>query len=111
MGTNKVQASLKGWSASNPNSQPIPSSSPAGPSLIGRAFFMRSYQPGFFRTFRASAAALASLTKRNGHDSKRSRTKAIIDAADEASEILANTLSRDRATFIRASSKRTKRES
>jgi DNA topoisomerase I len=56
-----------------------------------------------FRTFRASAAALASLTKRNGHDSKRARAKAIIDAADEASEILANTRTVARSSYIHSS--------
>jgi DNA topoisomerase I len=56
-----------------------------------------------FRTFRASAAALASLTKRNGHDSKRSRAKAIVDAADEASEILANTRTVARSSYIHSS--------
>jgi hypothetical protein len=38
-GTTKVQSSLMGWSASYPNPQPISSSSPAAPPLIGRAFF------------------------------------------------------------------------
>ena len=56
-----------------------------------------------FRTFRASAAALASLTKRSGHDSKRSRAKAIVDAADEASEILANTRTVARSSYIHSS--------
>jgi DNA topoisomerase IB len=54
-----------------------------------------------FRTFRASAAARASLTKRNGHDSKRSRAKAIVDAADEASEILANTRTVARSSYCK----------
>jgi len=64
-----------------------------------------------FRTFRASAAALASLTKRNGHDSKRSRAKAIVDAPTKrvkSSPIRGP--SRDQATFIQASSKPTNRE-
>jgi DNA topoisomerase I len=56
-----------------------------------------------FRTFRASAAALASLTKRNGPDSKRLRAKAIVDAADEASEILANTRTVARSSYIHSS--------
>jgi DNA topoisomerase I len=56
-----------------------------------------------FRTFRASAAALAFLTKRNGHDSKKARTKAIVDAADEASEILANTRTVARSSYIHSS--------
>jgi DNA topoisomerase-1 len=56
-----------------------------------------------FRTFRASAAALAFLTKRNGHDTKRSRAKAIVGAADEASEILANTRTVARSSYIHSS--------
>jgi DNA topoisomerase I len=56
-----------------------------------------------FRTFRASATALAFLTKRNGHDTKRSRAKAIVDAADEASEILANTRTVARSSYIHSS--------
>jgi DNA topoisomerase-1 len=56
-----------------------------------------------FRTFRASAAALASLTKRIGHDSTRLRAKAIVDAADEASEILANTRTVARSSYIHSS--------
>ena len=56
-----------------------------------------------FRTFRASAAALASLTKRNGHESKQARAKAIVDAADEASEILANTRTVARSSYIHSS--------
>jgi DNA topoisomerase-1 len=56
-----------------------------------------------FRTFRASATALASLTKRNGHDSRQSRAKAIVDAADEASEILANTRAVARSSYIHSS--------
>jgi DNA topoisomerase I len=56
-----------------------------------------------FRTFRASAAALSFLTKRNGHDTKRSRAKAIVEAADEASEILANTRTVARSSYIHSS--------
>jgi DNA topoisomerase I len=56
-----------------------------------------------FRTFRASAAALAFLAKRNGHDRGRSRAKAIVDAADEASEILANTRTVARSSYIHSS--------
>jgi len=56
-----------------------------------------------FRTFRASAAALASLTKRNGHDSQQSRAKAIVEAVDEASEILANTRTVARSSYIHPS--------
>jgi len=56
-----------------------------------------------FRTFRASAAALVFLTKRNGHESKRARAKAIVDAADQASEILSNTRTVARSSYIHAS--------
>ena len=38
-----------------------------------------------FRTFRASATALAVLAEHNGHESERLRKKAIVAAADEAS--------------------------
>ena len=38
-----------------------------------------------FRTFRASAMALAVLAEHNGHESERLRKKAIVAAADEAS--------------------------
>jgi DNA topoisomerase-1 len=56
-----------------------------------------------FRTFRASAAALVFLTKRNGHESKHARAKAIVAAADEASEILSNTRTVARSSYIHAS--------
>ena len=56
-----------------------------------------------FRTFRASATALAFLIKHNGHESKKSRAKAIVGAADEASEILANTRTVARSSYIHAS--------
>lgn len=56
-----------------------------------------------FRTFRASAAALAFLSKCSEHDSKRARAKAIVDAADEASEILANTRTVARSSYIHPS--------
>ena len=39
------------------------------------------------RQFRASAAALVFLTKRNGHEFKQARARAIVAAADEASEM------------------------
>jgi DNA topoisomerase I len=42
-----------------------------------------------FRTFRASAEALAFLTENNGHE--KLRQQAIVEAADAASEILVNT--------------------
>ena len=56
-----------------------------------------------FRTFRASAAALVFLTKRNGHESRHARAKAIVAAADEASEILSNTRTVARSSYIHAS--------
>ena len=56
-----------------------------------------------FRNFRASAAALVFLTKRNGHESKQARAKAIVGAADEASEILSNTRTVARSSYIHAS--------
>lgn len=56
-----------------------------------------------FRTFRASATALAVLTEQNGHESKMLRKKAIIAAADAASKILVNTRSVARASYIHPS--------
>lgn len=53
-----------------------------------------------FRTFRASATALAFLTEHNGHDSERARKKAVIEAADEASKLLANTRTVARSSYI-----------
>ena len=46
-----------------------------------------------FRTFRASAEALALLTEHNGHETEKLRKQAIVQAADKASEILVNTRS------------------
>jgi DNA topoisomerase-1 len=56
-----------------------------------------------FRTFRASATALAVLTEHNGHESEVMRKKAIVAAADEASKILVNTRSVARASYIHPS--------
>jgi DNA topoisomerase I len=56
-----------------------------------------------FRTFRASAAALATLTEHNGHESERLRKQAIVKAADEASKMLGNTRSVARASYIHPS--------
>jgi DNA topoisomerase IB len=42
------------------------------------------------------------LTKRNGHESKRAR-QAIADAADQASEILSNTRTVARSSYIHSS--------
>jgi DNA topoisomerase-1 len=56
-----------------------------------------------FRTFRASATALAVLAEHNGHDSETLRKKAIVEAADEASKILVNTRSVARSSYIHPS--------
>ena len=56
-----------------------------------------------FRTFRASATALAVLTEYNGHESEVMRKKAIVAAADEASKILVNTRSVARSSYIHPS--------
>jgi DNA topoisomerase I len=54
-----------------------------------------------FRTFRASAEALATLTENNGPE--KLRKQAIIEAADKASEILVNTRTVARSSYIHAS--------
>ena len=56
-----------------------------------------------FRTFRASATALAVLTEHNGYQSEAMRKKAIVAAADKASKILVNTRSVARASYIHPS--------
>jgi len=56
-----------------------------------------------FRTFRASATALAVLAEHNGHESEKLRKKAIVTAADEVSEILVNTRSVARTSYIHPS--------
>ena len=56
-----------------------------------------------FRTFRASATALAMLTEHNGHESETLRKKAVVAAADEASKILVNTRSVARSSYIHPS--------
>jgi DNA topoisomerase-1 len=56
-----------------------------------------------FRTFRASAAALALLGKRNGEASEKARNKAVIEAADAASVLLANTRTVARSSYIHPS--------
>jgi DNA topoisomerase-1 len=56
-----------------------------------------------FRTFRASATALAVLTEHNGHDNERLRKKAVVAAADEASKILVNTRNVARSSYIHPS--------
>jgi DNA topoisomerase-1 len=56
-----------------------------------------------FRTFRASAEALALLTENNGHETEKLRKQAIVEAADKASEILVNTRTVARSSYIHAS--------
>jgi DNA topoisomerase-1 len=56
-----------------------------------------------FRTFRASAEALAFLTENSGHETKKLRKEAVVQAADKASEILANTRSVARSSYIHPS--------
>ena len=53
-----------------------------------------------FRTFRASASAVAFLTENNNHESVASRKKTIAQAADRASETLANTRTVARSSYI-----------
>jgi DNA topoisomerase-1 len=56
-----------------------------------------------FRTFRASAEALAFLTENNGHETEKLRKQAVVQAADKASEILVNTRSVARSSYIHPS--------
>jgi DNA topoisomerase-1 len=56
-----------------------------------------------FRTFRASAEALAFLSKRNGHKTEKLRKGAIVQAADKASELLVNTRNVARSSYIHPS--------
>jgi len=56
-----------------------------------------------FRTFRASAEALAYLSEYNGHENEKLRKQAIVQAADRASEILANTRTVARSSYIHPS--------
>ena len=56
-----------------------------------------------FRTFRASATALAVLTEHNGHESETLRKKAVVAAAEEASKILVNTRGVARSSYIHPS--------
>ena len=53
-----------------------------------------------FRTFRASASALTFLTEHNAHKAKGLRKKAEVKAADEVSEVLANTRAVARSSYI-----------
>lgn len=56
-----------------------------------------------FRTFRASAEALVFLTEHNGHQTDKLRKQAIVQAADKASEVLVNTRSVARSSYIHPS--------
>ena len=56
-----------------------------------------------FRTFRASAEALALLTEHTGHKTEKLKKQAIIQAADKASELLVNTRSVARSSYIHPS--------
>jgi DNA topoisomerase-1 len=56
-----------------------------------------------FRTFRASAEALAFLTENNGRESEKLRKQAVVQAADKASKILVNTRTVARSSYIHAS--------
>ena len=56
-----------------------------------------------FRTFRVSAEALALLIGNNDHETEKLRKQAIVQAADKASEILANTRSVARSSYIHPS--------
>ena len=56
-----------------------------------------------FRTFRASAQALAFLTEHNDHESDKQRKETVVKAADNASDLLGNTRSVARASYIHPS--------
>jgi DNA topoisomerase I len=56
-----------------------------------------------FRTLRASAEALAFLTDNNDHETEKLRKQAIVQAADKVSEILVNTRSVARSSYIHPS--------
>ena len=56
-----------------------------------------------FRTFRASAEALAFLTEHNGHETEKLKKQAIVQATDKASELLVNTRSVARSSYIHPS--------
>jgi DNA topoisomerase I len=56
-----------------------------------------------FRTFRASAEALAFLAEHNDHETEKLRKQAIVEAADKASEILVNTRGVARSSYIHPS--------
>jgi DNA topoisomerase-1 len=53
-----------------------------------------------FRTFRASAEALKILSENNNHETEKLKKQTIVQAADKASEILINTRSVARSSYI-----------
>jgi DNA topoisomerase-1 len=53
-----------------------------------------------FRTFRASAEALKILSENNNHETEKLKKQTIVRAADRASEILINTRSVARSSYI-----------
>jgi DNA topoisomerase-1 len=53
-----------------------------------------------FRTFSASASALAYLAEQDGLDGERARAKEVLEAAEKASEKLANTRTVARSSYI-----------
>jgi DNA topoisomerase-1 len=56
-----------------------------------------------FRTFKSSAVALARLAAENAGETQRARQQALIAAADEASQMLVNTRSVARSSYIHPS--------
>ena len=56
-----------------------------------------------FRTFRATAEALAFLIGNNGHETEKLRKQAVAQAADKASKILVNTRNVARSSYIHPS--------
>ena len=52
------------------------------------------------RTFSASASALAYLAEQDGLDGERARAKEVLEAAEKASEKLANTRTVARSSYI-----------
>src|SRR5262245_1001050 len=53
-----------------------------------------------FRTFRASAEALKIFSENNNHETKKLKKQTIVQAADRASEMLINTRSVARSSYI-----------
>src|SRR5215510_2228279 len=53
-----------------------------------------------FRTFRASAEALKIFSENNNHETEKLKKQTIVQAADRASEMLINTRSVARSSYI-----------